>query len=209
MTTSGSSGGSHGSRRSILALVYSDSALADSVLREVAARMSQAGLTLAGLVQHNPVRPTRSRCDMMLEDLSTGDLVEISEDRGAGARGCILMVDQLLRAIETVRSGLAHAPDLVILNKFGKTESEGRGLRSLIVEVVETGLLLLIAVPYRNLDNWRTFASDFSHEVVLGTREQTVEAVVGEFTRLVPGKRQPAAARVQRSSNSSWKELPP
>ena len=207
MTTSVSSvqptSGPNGSRRSILALVYSDSASADSVLREVAARLADAGLTLAGLVQHNPMRPARSRCDMMLVDLSTGDLVEISEDRGVHARGCILMVDQLLRAIETVRSRLALAPDLFILNKFGKTESEGRDLRSLIAEVIGSELPLLIAVPFRNLDNWRAFASDFSHEVVLGTRDETVEAVIGQLTTLVRGKRQPAAVNVQPSSNSS------
>ena len=198
-----SASGPDDSRRSILALVYSDSALADSVLREVAARMLEAGLTLAGLVQHNRMRTARSRCDMMLEDLSTGDLVEISEDRGAHARGCILMVDQLLRAMETVRSGLAFAPDLVILNKFGKTESEGRGLRSLIAEVVGSELPLLIAVPFRNLDSWRAFASDFSHEVVLGTRDESVEAVINQLTMVVPNKQQPQAGRIQPSSNSS------
>ncbi len=193
----------------ILALVYSDSALADAVLREVAVRMSDAGLRLAGLVQHNPQRLARSRCDMMLEDLSTGDLVEISEDRGPHARGCILKVDQLLRAIETVRTSLAQQPDLVILNKFGKTESEGRGLRELIAEVVETGLPLLIAVPYRNLENWRAFAGEFSREVVLGTREDSIEAFSCQLTTMVPVRRQRSAGRDQPSANSSGEEPAP
>jgi nucleoside-triphosphatase THEP1 len=185
MTTSETSAGSHGAHGSILALVYTESAVADSVLRDVATELADAGLTLAGLVQHNPLRPARTRCDMMLEDLSTGDLLEISEDRGPSARGCILMVDRLLVAIETVRSGLAQHPDLVILNKFGKTESEGRGLRSLIADVVCSGLPLLIAVPFRNLDNWRAFAGGLSNEIVLGTRAEAIDAVYGELSRML------------------------
>jgi hypothetical protein len=154
----------------VTAIVYTDSDAADRTLRALALDLLERGHRLAGLVQHNHPRPGRSRCDMVLEELSGGDLVPISQDRGPHARGCALDVGQLLTAIELVRAQIDGRPDLVVLNKFGKTEAEGGGFRDLIAEVIEAGLPLLIAVPWRNIESWREFAGDFSREIVLGDR---------------------------------------
>lgn len=151
----------------ITALVYTDSDAADGLMREVALELMESGHALAGLVQHNRPRPNRSRCDMILEELASSELVPISQDRGPHARGCALDIGQLLDAMEKVRSSLLKRPDLVILNKFGKTESEGGGFRPLIAEVIEAGLPLLIAVPWRNIDSWRLFAGDLAEEVAV------------------------------------------
>ncbi len=142
----------------LTALLYHDSQAADRMLRLLAVELIERGVRLAGLVQLNEPRPGRSRCDMTLEDLASGDQVGISQDRGPHARGCALDIGQLLSATEMVRASLADAPDLVILNKFGKTESEGGGFRDLIAEAVGLGLPLLIAVPWRNLESWRLFS---------------------------------------------------
>jgi hypothetical protein len=149
------------------ALVYTDSDAADRLLRALALLLMERGYSLAGLVQHNQPRPGRSRCDMVLEDISGGALVPISQDRGPHARGCALDVGQLLQATQLVQASLPTQPQLVILNKFGKTESEGGGFRALIAEVVATGLPLVIAVPWRNIDSWRLFAGDIGEEIVL------------------------------------------
>jgi nucleoside-triphosphatase THEP1 len=151
----------------ITALIYTDSEAADPLLRETALVLMEAGRSLAGLVQRNQPRPGRSRCDMVLEELASGDLVPISQDRGPHARGCALDVHQLLDGMERVRRAIATQPDLVILNKFGKTESEGGGFRPLIAEVIEAGLPLLIAVPWRNIDSWRLFAGELSRDVAM------------------------------------------
>ncbi len=166
----------------ITALVYSDSDLADRALREVALALMERGLSLAGLVQHNHPRPGRSRCDMVLEELASGELVAISQDRGPHARGCALDVGQLLTAMELVRAQLDASPDLVILNKFGKTEAEGGGFRDIVSEVVGRGLPLLIAVPWRNIDSWREFAGPLAREVMLaGQLQDVVRAFVAGF----------------------------
>lgn len=151
----------------ITALVYTDSDAADRALRSIAATLLEHGCRLAGLVQHNTPRPGRSRCDMVLEELASGELLGISQDRGPLARGCALDVGQLLQAMQIVRAGLVDRPDLVILNKFGKTEAEGAGFRPLIGEAIEAGLPLLIAVPWRNIESWRHFAGDLAREVEL------------------------------------------
>jgi nucleoside-triphosphatase THEP1 len=151
----------------ITALIYTDSDAADRLLRATALVLMEAGHSLAGLVQHNRPRPGRSRCDMVLEELASGDLVPISQDRGPHARGCALDVHQLLDGMQRVRRAIATQPDLVILNKFGKTESEGGGFRPLIAEVIEAGVPLLIAVPWRNIDSWRLFAGELSRDIAM------------------------------------------
>jgi hypothetical protein len=63
-----------------------------------------------------------------------------------------------------VRASLEEKPDLVILNKFGKTEAEGGGFRPLIADAIEAGLPMLIGVPWRNIESWRLFAGPLSRE---------------------------------------------
>lgn len=151
----------------ITALIYTDSHAADALLRETALVLLESGRRLAGLIQHNQTRPGRSRCDMMLENLATGDHAPISQDRGPHARGCALDPGQLLDAMQAVRLSLAMRPDFVILNKFGKSESEGGGFRPLIAEIAEAEIPLLIAVPWRNVESWRCFAGELAEELVI------------------------------------------
>lgn len=161
----------------MIALTYSDSEATDRLLRAVALRLLEQGFRLAGLVQHNQPRPGRSRCDMVLEELGGGSLVPISQDRGPHARGCALDIGHLLDAVQLVQTSMLNSPDLVILNKFGKTESEGGGFRALIAEVVAAGLPLLIAVPWRNIESWRLFAGGMAEEVNLDDRADQAEAL--------------------------------
>lgn len=151
----------------IVALTYADGDKADNAMRYIAERLTSEGWRLAGLVQHNRRRPERARCDMLLEELASGELIAISEDRGPNARGCALKIDELLRASELLQAAFRDGPDLVILNKFGKAESEGGGLRPAIAKAIEADASILIAVPYRNLENWRAFVGDMAIEVAL------------------------------------------
>jgi nucleoside-triphosphatase THEP1 len=156
----------------ITALVYAESALADQALRRIVRQSEAAGRKLAGVVQRDTPRPGRSGCDMTLEELSTGIAIAISQDRGRHARGCRLDVGEMAKAIQLASSALRGSPDLLVLNKFGKTEVEGGGFRALIAEAIEQGVPVLIAVPYRNIDPWRAFAGDLAREIHLtGTDE--------------------------------------
>lgn len=149
----------------LIAVVYNDSAAVGAELRRIAATLEAGGLNLAGWVQHDLVRPGRSRCDMELENLATGERLAISDDRGPGMRGCSLDTDCLMRALVVARDALVDEPDLLILNKFGKSEAEGGGFRALIAEAVERGIPVLLGVPRRNIEGWREFAGDLAVEV--------------------------------------------
>jgi hypothetical protein len=97
---------------------------------------------------------------MVLHELATGQSISISEDRGAGAISCRLSTPRLLEAAQLVESALADA-DIVFLNKFGKAEAEGGGLRDLIAHGIDSGKSLVIGVPRGNLEAWSEFCGEF------------------------------------------------
>jgi nucleoside-triphosphatase THEP1 len=135
----------------------------------IADHLTGRGLRCAGFVQRDVPRPGRSRCDMVLADVATGATIAISQDRGLGARGCRLDEGELARAIMATMAALSGPVDLLLINKFGKAEAEGRGFIPLIGEAVALGVPLLIAVPWRNIECWRKFADGSAQEVEVGT----------------------------------------
>lgn len=146
----------------ITAIVYSPGASIDSVMRELAEHLRRRGWRMAGFVQLNEPRGHGPRCDMTLEELSSGQRVAISEYRGREARGCMLDVAELVRGCALASAALVHRPDLLIVNKFGKTEAAGGGFCGVLAEAIERGVPVLTIVPTANLEAWQAFAGDYA-----------------------------------------------
>ncbi len=148
-------------RRAPLAiLVYDDGLAADNLLAQCASDLAASGCRLGGVVQSNPQRTGRRKCDMYLRDLSSGEEILISADRGNEARGCRL--DPAAFACVGVwgERALAKGIDLMIINKFGKEEARGRGLRPLIAAALIAETPVIIGVSKGNLDAFVEFAGD-------------------------------------------------
>lgn len=122
----------------------------DQLIAEVADRLTIKGLRLAGTVQSNHERPDRKKCDMDLRVLPDGPVVRISEDRGELARGCILDSGALEQAVHEVERRLDGA-DILIVNKFGKREAEGKGLEPVIAGALERDMPVQIGVNVLSL----------------------------------------------------------
>lgn len=148
----------------------------DRFLAAVAARLEMAGVRLAGTVQSNTARADRTRCDMDLRVLPDGPVYRISEDRGAAARGCMLDHGALEQTVAEVARRLDGA-DLLIVNKFGKAESEGRGLVPVISDALARGLPVLVGVNGLNLPLYLDFAGGLSKAL------PDTEKVVAEWCR--------------------------
>lgn len=126
----------------------------DRMLSALAARLLARGIRLAGVVQTNSECYNSDRCDMDLKVLPDGATIRISQSLGAGSRGCRLDPAALEQAVALVGASLDAGPDplpellpeLVIVNKFGKHEADGRGFRPLIGEALSRGIPVLAGV---------------------------------------------------------------
>ncbi|WP_323020416.1 DUF2478 domain-containing protein [Pararhodobacter sp.] len=130
----------------------------DRLLAEVARVLSAEGWALAGVVQVNSGRPGRAHCDMDLQVLGRAEVIRISQNLGEESRGCRLDPEGLETAVALVEGTLADRPRLLILNKFGKAEIEGRGFRPLIAAALEQGVPVLMGLKPLNRPGFEDFA---------------------------------------------------
>lgn len=133
----------------------------DRVLAAVVERLEQRSIHLAGTVQSNIERTARHVCDMDLRILPDGPTFRISQDLGAVATGCRLDSGALEQAVFEASRRLDGAR-ILIVNKFGKSEAEGRGFRGLIAEGLARGLPVLVGVNGLNLPAFQEFAGDLA-----------------------------------------------
>jgi nucleoside-triphosphatase THEP1 len=152
----------------ITALMFANGTTADGLIERIVRHLQTMDVACAGFIQRERPRANRSRCDMLLENLTSGALVDITEDRGPDARGCRLDSSALSTTVARTRADLDGA-DVLVINRFGKSESEGGGFRSLIGDAIEHGVPVLIAVPWRNIEAWRQFSGGLSTDIDAAT----------------------------------------
>ena len=130
----------------------------DLVLERLAADITARGLRCCGTVQINSERADSGPCDMDVRVLPDGAVLRISQDLGPQARGCRLDPAALETAVAMVASTLSSGADLLIVNKFGKHEAEGRGFRNVIAEAVAMDIPVLVGLNTLNRTAFENFA---------------------------------------------------
>ena len=139
--------------------------LSDRFLRDFAVRLQADGWRLAGVVQTNSDRPGSHHCDMDVRVLPDGPVIRISQVLGEASRGCRLDPAALEQAVALVEAGLELSPDLLIVNKFGKHEAEGRGFRPLIADALSRDIPVLLGVNGLNQDAFEAFSCGYAEEI--------------------------------------------
>jgi len=129
----------------------------DPLMADVARKLMAEGWPVAGVVQVNTETGPDTKCDMDLQVLTGTEAVRISQRLGRLARGCRLDPQGLERAVGLVERALDAGPRLVVINKFGKAELEGRGFRPLIGRALAGGVPVLTAVNRTNLAGFHAF----------------------------------------------------
>lgn len=137
----------------------------DLLLRQVAAELLVDGIALTGVTQVTDRTAQDAREKMVLHVLPDGPELAISQDLGRLAEGCSLDPEGLEQAVGLVASALETAPALVLLNKFGKQESEGHGFRAVIGEALMQDIPVLIGVGRAKLPAFTDFAGEFAQEL--------------------------------------------
>ncbi len=156
----------------LAALVYEQDQDPDEVLRDFASDLKARGYRVAGLVQTGHRCVDAPRLSAML--VHTGEELQLLQDLGSCATGCRLDVGQLLDAGGKVASAIDQGADLVIVNRFGRQECEGKGLSYLIERALSAEIPVVIAVPSHRFANWIRFADGMS--VKLRCDRETLDA---------------------------------
>jgi hypothetical protein len=119
----------------------------DRLLAAVVARLQVDGVRVVGALRAHPERGGTAHCDSDLWLLPQGPVVRITQDLSRGSAACRMDAGALEEAAGRASARLeAQGADLVILNKFGLSEAEGRGFRALIAQALSRGVPVLAGV---------------------------------------------------------------
>jgi Protein of unknown function (DUF2478) len=170
----------------LAALVYDKDQDPDRVLRDFATHLGRLGYRAVGLVQtgHQCVDAPKLSATLV----HTGEELPLFQDLGNCASGCRLDLGQLLNAGAQVASAIDQGADLVIVNRFGRQEREGKGLSYLIERALSADIPVVIAVPNHRFSDWIKFADGMSVKlhcdpVSLNAWWDSVAARSGSFVR--------------------------
>ena len=156
-----------------------DRGATDRLLSAVAERLLARGAKLSGVVQTNTECADNTKCDMDLRVLPDGETIRISQSLGAHSRGCRLDPAALEQAVGYVTGSLSESPQLLIINKFGKHEADGRGFRPVIGEALALEIPVLVGVNGLNAEKFRDFTDGVAQAL-----EPEVDAIVAWFERV-------------------------
>lgn len=147
----------------------------DRLLAAVADRLAQDGIRLAGALRPATQGAGSGHCHSDLRLLPHGPLVRITQDLGPGSSACRMDAGAFEDAVGLVEARVqAGEAELVLLNKFGLSEAEGRGFRNLIADALGRGVPVLTGVSKTHREAFDRFAD--GHVVHLPPDEDAVLA---------------------------------
>lgn len=136
------------------------------MLRAVAEGLAGLNLRVIGVVREPAGSADRHRCEMDPIELATGRRHAISQNLGRGSKGCRLDGAAVKVAAAMVAAQLDnHGADPVIINRFGKMETLGRGFRPLIARALELDTPVLVGANDLNRPAFEAFAQGLASEL--------------------------------------------
>jgi hypothetical protein len=155
----------------LAAVIYQSGFPVDEFMAAIAATLRGDNLRLGGAIQQNASRQDTGQlaaCSsaMTLIDLSTGERFGISQDLGSQSQDCRLDSCGLAELGGVLDVSVDDSLDLVILNKFGKAEADGGGLRSVIARSIDVGVPALTAVRSIYREDWQRFHGGVATDLV-------------------------------------------
>lgn len=129
----------------------------DTLLFSLADTLARQGVKTVGTVQINTASDCDGLCDMDVRILPCGPDIRISQNLGKHAKGCRLDPDALETAVQQVSERLRDGADLLIVNKFGKHEADGRGFRDVIATAITRDIPVLVGLNTLNAPSFHAF----------------------------------------------------
>ena len=132
----------------------------DLLLAAVATELAASGFSVCGTVQINSDRDDCTGCDMDVRVLPDGPTIRISQSLGKESKGCRLDPSALELAVGHTKENLATGADVLIINKFGKHEAQGRGFREVIAEALSEDIPVIVGLNQLNEQAFKDFTSE-------------------------------------------------
>ena len=154
----------------LAALVYEKHQDPDAALRSFATDLIARGHRVVGMVQAGQCADSSLSAIL----LHSGEKLLLAQDFDPAAQGCRLDLARLQNAGMQIADALAHGADLVVINRFGKRERDGKGLSYLIERALDADIPVVIAVGKDHFADWIKFAGGMS--VKLGCDREALDA---------------------------------
>ena len=151
----------------LAAIIFDRDENPDAALVDFIAGLRRAGLRVGGLVQESDVIANEAGAehDIFVRDLDTGARLPIMQNLGPLAEGCRVDPIAIAEAANLLENARVLKPDLLVVNRFGRLETESGGMIAEIGRAVADGDALLICVPLRYRDAWNSFAGGLDVQV--------------------------------------------
>lgn len=138
----------------------------DLLLATVVDRLQGAGVRVLGALRALPVDSKPGACNSDLRLLPTGPVVRITQDLGPCSSACRMDAGALEEAVGIATERLnADGADILVLNKFGLSEAEGRGFRALISDALSKDVPVLVGVSQTHRAAFDRFAGGMAIEL--------------------------------------------
>ncbi len=151
--------------KNLAALVFETGEEVNSVMAEFAEALAARGRRIAGFIQVSANTRGCACSETHVLDLESGVRIPILQDLGAHAQACRADSAALADVAARTLQALERRPDLLVINRFGRLESEGKGMREEIAAAAVAGIPVLVAVASRYLEAWRGFALGLGEEL--------------------------------------------
>lgn len=146
--------------RRIAAVVAEYADASEDIIDHVISDLQRKGVQVAGLRQRI-VPGSDIGCGVRLEDIRTGELHRITQDLGHGSVSCNIDTEAVEQLAMQQSGALDKNIDLLIVNRFGKRESEGRGFCCLIERAIELDIPVLTVVRNASVQAWFDYGGDW------------------------------------------------
>ncbi|KUO56383.1 MAG: hypothetical protein APF80_13610 [Alphaproteobacteria bacterium BRH_c36] len=151
----------------------------DALIGQAVSAFKARGLEVAGVTQTYSDTPGCSGSQLRLQSIDGAMDMPIMEPRGHFSKGCRLDYRAMADATAWIENTLDDEADLIVLNRFGRAESEGNGLRTILQRCAEEERPTLIAVRKDYVAAWNEF-----HGGLGDVLPANLDAIVDWYLRL-------------------------
>lgn len=156
----------------LAAVVLAADAPAELLFDAVITKVRSRGARVGGYIQRACASAAGHDTEVVVEDIETGETFVIMQPRGGAGAGCRLDPGALADVVGRALVRLDRDMDLLVLNRFGRTETEGSGLRAVYEKAMARGLPVLTSVKPEHVEAWKAYTGDMS--ILLQAEEHAV-----------------------------------